>query len=99
MLVKILWSRCFFAHLKLGEADCGFYFEVALLAGESNIVLGVNLGKNKTSQNAVEDYVKGITTLGPYADYMVINVSSPNTPGLRKLQAGDSLEIICNSVS
>ena len=92
-------SGQFFAYLKQGKADSEFYFKVALFADESGIVLGVNLGKNKTSQNAVVNYVKGIETLGPYADYMVINVSSPNTPGLRKLQEGDDLEIICDSVS
>ncbi|XP_019852949.1 PREDICTED: dihydroorotate dehydrogenase (quinone), mitochondrial-like isoform X2 [Amphimedon queenslandica] len=48
--------------------------------------LGVNLGKNKTSTDAVDDYVQGIRELGGHADYIVINISSPNTPGLRSLQ-------------
>lgn len=43
--------------------------------------LGVNLGKNKTSTDAVNDYAQGIRELGTYADYIVINISSPNTPG------------------
>lgn len=43
--------------------------------------LGVNLGKNKDSPDAVADYVQGVRELGPHADYLVINVSSPNTPG------------------
>ena len=43
-------------------------------------VLGVNLGKNKTSPDAKEDYQVGIDKLAKYADYLVINVSSPNTP-------------------
>ena len=43
--------------------------------------LGVNLGKNKTSVDPVDDYVQGIRELGVYADYIVINISSPNTPG------------------
>lgn len=63
----------------------------------SRIMLGVNLGKNKTSQGVVDDYVKGVESLGRFADYIVVNVSSPNTPGLRKLQEGDNLELICNS--
>ena len=54
-------------------------------------VLGVNLGKNKTSDDEVGDYTTGIRELGPYADYLVINVSSPNTPGLRSLQQRDKL--------
>lgn len=49
-------------------------------------LLAVNLGKNKTGDE-VEDYVKGVQRLGPYADVLVVNVSSPNTPGLRDLQS------------
>lgn len=48
-------------------------------------LLGINLGKNKLGDE-VTDYVKGVQRLGPYADVLVINVSSPNTPGLRDLQ-------------
>jgi dihydroorotate dehydrogenase len=57
-------------------------------------VLGVNLGKNKTSTTPLEDYQTLIRELGPYADYLVINVSSPNTPGLRDLQSTESLEYL-----
>ncbi|KAJ3410848.1 Dihydroorotate dehydrogenase (quinone), mitochondrial [Chytridiales sp. JEL 0842] len=50
-------------------------------------LLGINLGKNKTSPaDSNDDYVKGIHTFGPLADYLVVNISSPNTPGLRSLQ-------------
>jgi dihydroorotate dehydrogenase len=58
----------------------------------ANGVVGINLGKNKTSDTALEDYKILIHQLGPYADYLVINVSSPNTPGLRDLQSTTSLE-------
>lgn len=53
--------------------------------------IGVNIGKNKTTseENALKDYVTLIKALHPYADYMVINISSPNTPGLRDLQNED----------
>lgn len=44
-------------------------------------MLGVNLGKNKTSESAASDYSIGVSKLAKYADYLVINVSSPNTPG------------------
>ncbi|KAI0462352.1 Dihydroorotate dehydrogenase (quinone), mitochondrial [Komagataella kurtzmanii] len=60
-------------------------------------LLGINLGKNKTGDE-VEDYVKGIQRLGPYADVLVINVSSPNTPGLRDLQAGSKLTSLLERV-
>jgi dihydroorotate dehydrogenase len=56
-------------------------------------LVGVNLGKNKVSEHSeVDDYCQGIRTLGPYADYLVINVSSPNTPGLRDLQEPSTLQ-------
>jgi dihydroorotate dehydrogenase len=55
-------------------------------------LLGVNLGKNKESEDAASDYALGARTLAPYADYLVINVSSPNTPGLRALQSREELE-------
>ena len=64
-----------------------------LWPGQQQIgLLGINLGKNKTSTTPLEDYQKLIHQLGPYADYLVINVSSPNTPGLRDLQNTTSLE-------
>jgi dihydroorotate dehydrogenase len=48
--------------------------------------LGVNLGKNKHSADAAADYAAGAALFAPFADYLVVNVSSPNTPGLRALQ-------------
>lgn len=44
-------------------------------------LVGVNLGKNKLSEDAAADYSVGVTKLGQFADYLVINISSPNTPG------------------
>jgi dihydroorotate dehydrogenase len=57
-------------------------------------VLGINLGKNKEQEDAAADYVAGLETLGPLADYVAINVSSPNTPGLRALQERPQLEAL-----
>ncbi|KAJ9183141.1 hypothetical protein P3X46_007045 [Hevea brasiliensis] len=61
-------------------------------------ILGVNLGKNKTSEDATADYVQGVHTLSQYADYLVINVSSPNTPGLRMLQGRKQLKDLVKKV-
>ncbi|XP_020244638.1 dihydroorotate dehydrogenase (quinone), mitochondrial isoform X1 [Asparagus officinalis] len=61
-------------------------------------ILGVNIGKNKTSEDAVADYVQGVHTLSQYADYLVINISSPNTPGLRKLQGRKQLKDLVKKV-
>ncbi|XP_077300643.1 dihydroorotate dehydrogenase 2 [Arctopsyche grandis] len=54
-------------------------------------ILGVNLGKNKDSLDATEDYIKGLKLFSTVADYLVINISSPNTAGLRELQKKDHL--------
>ncbi len=63
-------------------------------------VLGINLGKNKTTINedAVQDYLYGFTNLFPYGDYFVINVSSPNTPKLRELQSKEKLNQIFSAL-
>lgn len=56
-------------------------------------ILGINVGKNKDTPNedSESDYLKGIAAVYSRADYITVNVSSPNTPGLRDLQFGDSL--------
>ncbi|XP_077247157.1 pyrimidine d isoform X2 [Tasmannia lanceolata] len=61
-------------------------------------ILGVNIGKNKTSEDAASDYVQGVHTLSQFADYLVINISSPNTPGLRKLQDRKQLKDLVKKV-
>ncbi|XP_044491144.1 dihydroorotate dehydrogenase (quinone), mitochondrial isoform X2 [Mangifera indica] len=61
-------------------------------------ILGVNLGKNKTSEDAASDFVQGVHSLSQYADYLVINVSSPNTPGLRMLQGRKQLKDLVKKV-
>ena len=53
--------------------------------------LGVSLGKNKESLQPTKDYVQGIRVMGEFADYIAINVSSPNTLGLRDMQTSDQL--------
>lgn len=60
-------------------------------------LLAINLGKNKTGDEVL-DYVRGVQRLGPYADVLVINVSSPNTPGLRDLQSEEKLTGLLRAV-
>ncbi len=55
-------------------------------------IVGVNLGKNRDSADAVADYEEGIRRTAGLADYLVVNISSPNTPGLRDLQARAALD-------
>ncbi len=64
------------------------------------IPMGINLGKNKVTpmDRAAEDYVAAMEQLYAVADYLVVNISSPNTPGLTSLQEGDSLPGLLRSV-
>lgn len=57
-------------------------------------IVGVNIGKNRETADAALDYAEGVRRMAPYADYLVINVSSPNTPGLRELQRREPLEAL-----
>jgi dihydroorotate dehydrogenase len=63
-------------------------------------VVGANIGRSKVTPNeaAVADYVTSTEALAPHADYMVINVSSPNTPSLRELQAVEQLRPLISGV-
>jgi dihydroorotate dehydrogenase len=61
-------------------------------------VLGANLGKNKYATDTADDYARGVRALGRYADYLVVNVSSPNTPGLRALQGRELLAELLTAV-
>ncbi|OGE76065.1 MAG: dihydroorotate dehydrogenase (quinone) [Candidatus Doudnabacteria bacterium RIFCSPHIGHO2_02_FULL_48_21] len=65
-----------------------------------SFVVGINLGKNKTTSNeqAAEDYLTGYNGLALFADYVVVNVSSPNTPGLRQLLEKEPLKKILNAL-
>ncbi|MCW2850297.1 MAG: dihydroorotate oxidase, partial [Marmoricola sp.] len=66
----------------------------------AGVPLGINIGKTKVvpEEDAVRDYEKSTTLLAPHADYLVVNVSSPNTPGLRDLQAVGKLEPLLRAV-
>lgn len=61
-------------------------------------ILGVNVGANKDAADRVADYLRGIDTMSPVADYITINISSPNTPGLRNLQSKGELEHLLEAV-
>jgi dihydroorotate dehydrogenase len=84
----------------------GFNNEGVLVAVEklkkrkSDVIVGGNIGKNKTTpnENAFEDYNYCFEALYPYVDYFVVNVSSPNTPGLRELQEKEPLKKLMNHV-
>jgi dihydroorotate dehydrogenase len=62
--------------------------------GHAGPLIGVNLGKNRDSEDAAADYAAGIRRFSDLADYLVVNISSPNTPGLRGLQAAGPLRAL-----
>lgn len=68
--------------------------------GNTLPIIGVNIGKSKVVdvEVAYEDYRQSARLLAPYADYLAVNVSSPNTPGLRSLQSVEALEPILQAV-
>lgn len=65
-----------------------------------NGVLGINIGKNAVTpvEQAADDYLRCMEAVYDYADYITVNISSPNTPGLRDLQFGDSLKSLLESI-
>ncbi len=73
---------------------------VQLTRHTADVPIGVNIGKTKVTpaERAVEDYAESARLVGPLASYLVVNVSSPNTPGLRDLQAVSSLRPILAAV-
>lgn len=60
--------------------------------------LGINIGANKDSEDRVADYVLGVKAMAPIADYLTVNISSPNTPGLRALQDKGALDGLLEQV-
>ncbi|HUP67211.1 MAG TPA: quinone-dependent dihydroorotate dehydrogenase [Sphingomicrobium sp.] len=61
-------------------------------------IIGVNLGANKDSADRVADYVAGVRAMSQVADYLTINISSPNTPGLRQLQDEGALRSLLSAI-
>ena len=62
-------------------------------------IVGANLGANKDSKDRIADYLEGLSRLWGLADYFTINISSPNTPGLRKLQGADEMDELLERIA
>jgi dihydroorotate dehydrogenase len=79
---------------RLGFNSDGAATVLRRLAGRAHLggIVGVNVGANKDSADRTADYVKLIETFAPVASYFTVNVSSPNTPGLRNLQQAEALD-------
>lgn len=85
---------------RLGFNNGGVEAAAARLAARDRArgIVGVNLGRNKDSADAEADYRAGVEAVAAHADYLVVNVSSPNTPGLRALQGRELLERLLAAV-
>lgn len=79
---------------RLGFNSGGHQAARGRLAKRPAGILGVNIGANKDSADPVEDYAAGLRVFYDVADYFTVNISSPNTPGLRDLQAPDRLDAL-----
>lgn len=77
---------------RFGFNNEGYEAALARLRRRPAGILGINVGANKDAADRVADYVLGVKTFAPSADYLAINVSSPNTPGLRDLQRRERLD-------
>jgi dihydroorotate dehydrogenase len=73
-------------------------FQRLLECGQLHGVIGVNIGANKDSADRIADYVSGVRAMAPVARYLTINISSPNTPGLRGLQDEGALDELLAAV-
>jgi dihydroorotate dehydrogenase len=84
---------------RMGFNNAGLKPFARRLARRGPGVVGANIGANKESADRVGDYVTGLTRLWGLADYFTVNVSSPNTPGLRALQTGEALQELLGRVA
>lgn len=85
---------------RMGFNNNGVFDAVERLKKNHKVLVGGNIGKNKVTPNneAVKDYLICFDALFPYVDYFAVNVSSPNTPGLRELQDKEPLKALLNAL-
>jgi dihydroorotate dehydrogenase len=84
---------------RMGFNNQGHAAARARLLQNKRGIIGVNIGANKDSVDRISDYVQGLEQFYPCADYITINISSPNTPGLRGLQSRSELENLLSRIS
>jgi dihydroorotate dehydrogenase len=97
-IFRLTEDRAVINRLGFNNAGLAVYLRNMRRLSARGIPLGANVGINKTGADPVRDYPALIGAVAPLADYAVINVSSPNTPGLRDLQSEDQLRAILQAV-
>jgi dihydroorotate dehydrogenase len=85
---------------RMGFNNCGQAAAFERIERFSHLpgVIGINIGANKDSEDRIADYVAGVRAIAPISDYLTINISSPNTPGLRQLQDEGALKGLLSAV-
>lgn len=78
-----------------GQAEAAIRIAAMQRAGR---IIGINIGANKDAADRIADYANGVRTMAPLADYLTVNISSPNTPGLRALQGREALDDLLGAV-
>jgi dihydroorotate dehydrogenase len=86
---------------RMGFNNCGQAAAFERIERFSHLpgIIGINIGANKDSADRIADYVAGVQAIAPIVDYLTINISSPNTPGLRGLQDEGELTALLSAVS
>lgn len=84
---------------RLGFNSGGFDQVKSRLRKINDTIIGVNIGANKDSKDFSEDYIKGIKFFSTLASYITINISSPNTPGLRNLEILENLDVLLDKIN
>ena len=84
---------------RLGFNSVGFSEVKTKLKKIGDNIIGVNIGANKNSKDFSEDYIKGIKFFSTLASYITINISSPNTPGLRNLEVLENLDVLLDKIN
>lgn len=84
---------------RLGFNSDGFDQVKTRLGKINDSIVGVNIGANKDSKDFSEDYIRGIKFFSTLASYITINISSPNTPGLRKLELLENLDVLLDKIN
>ena len=97
-LFRLAEDRAVINRMGFNNAGQAAAFDRLQRGGHRRGVTGVNVGANKDSADRIADYVAGVRAMSPVADYLTVNISSPNTPGLRGLQDEGALDELLSAV-
>ncbi|MFL6722027.1 MAG: quinone-dependent dihydroorotate dehydrogenase [Sphingomonas sp.] len=98
-LFRLTGDRAVINRLGFNNRGQAAAFERLLECSHMHRVIGVNIGANKDSADRVADYVAGVRAMAPVARYLTVNISSPNTPGLRQLQDEGALDALLSAIA